>query len=323
VQHGEARCAREATIFEWKGSAVGVDDVYVGASEAFPQCSREHLVDLHRGQSGDGLSQDVGRQAWSGTHFQDVVPQFAAAKRPGKNVPLDCLSPFGAGAQLEVALIHRASQRTLSAQRRVPLRNRVTPFGEIVALPGRGTLTGNRGVLHVAPRTIVRDSQVRRWIACRLEFRGRHRAVMSPGTWTELFFLDEAAALAAGHRPCAECRREEYGLFRTAWQRVHPNSAASADAIDTTLHAERRVRAWVKRTYIAVSDDLPDGTYVALDDQAWLVLGDALLRWSPDRYVARRLRPPVQEITVLTPPSIVAAFHAGYRAGVHPSAQTR
>src|SRR5216683_8151799 len=120
----------------------------------------------------------------------------------------------------------------------MPLRNRVTPFGEILALPGRGSLMGNRGVLHNAQRTIVRDSQVRRWIACRLEFRGRHRRVMSPGTWTELFFLDEAAAFAAGHRPCAECRRTDFLNFQAGWQTVYPGVEPRAEVMDDRLHAE-------------------------------------------------------------------------------------
>src|SRR5437867_3840935 len=124
--------------------------------------------------------------------------------------------------------------------RAVPLRNRVTPFGEIVALPGRGTLMGNRGILHDTAQSIVRDSQVRRWIACRLEFRGRHRDIMTPGSWTELFFLDEAAALAAGHRPCAECRRADFVRFQDAWRHVYSDTLPTADVMDARLHAERR-----------------------------------------------------------------------------------
>jgi hypothetical protein len=204
----------------------------------------------------------------------------------------------------------------------MPLRNRVTPFGEIVAVSGRGLLMGNRGVLHDAGRTIVRDSQVRRWIACRLEFRGRHRGIMTPGSWTELFFLDEATALAAGHRPCAECRHADYRRFQTAWQQagITPGSPATADAMDAVLHAERRVRPWVKRTHVARFADLPDGTYVTLEGQAWLVRGDTILAWSADGYVERAVRPPSGDVTVLTPPSIVAVLRAGYRAEVHPSA---
>jgi len=205
----------------------------------------------------------------------------------------------------------------------VPLQNRVTPFGEIVAAPGRGLLMGNRGILHDADRTIVRDSQVRRWIACRLEFRGRHRRVMAPGTWTELFFLDEATALAAGHRPCAECRHADYRRFQTAWQLGVPGAAgetARANTMDVVLHAERRVRPWVKRTHVAAFSSLPDGTYVALDGQAWLVHGDRRLAWSADGYHHRAPRPVGGDVTVLTPPSIVAVLRAGYQAEVHPSA---
>jgi hypothetical protein len=202
----------------------------------------------------------------------------------------------------------------------VALRNRVTPFGEIVAVPGRGTLMGNRGVLHTPDRQLVRDSQVRRWIACRLEFRGRHRQVLTPGSWTELFFLDEAAALAAGHRPCAECRHADYVAFQSAWRRVYPGKPASADAMDAVLHTERRVRPWVKRTYVSPWAGVPRASFVALAGQAWLVLDDALLAWSPDRYLERRPRPIHGDVTVLTPLSIVAVLQAGYRPALHPTA---
>jgi len=178
---------------------------------------------------------------------------------------------------------------------------------------------GNRGILHDQRREIVRDWQVRRWIACRLEFRGRHRAVMTPGTYTELFFLDEAAALADGHRPCAECRHEDFTAFQSAWRAVYPSNSLSADAMDGVLHAERREGPFGKRTRVAAIESLPDGAYVALDGRAWLVLHDALLLWSPDRYVDRKPRPS-GEATVLTPASIVAVLAAGYRSGVHPSA---
>jgi len=202
----------------------------------------------------------------------------------------------------------------------VPLPNRVTPFGEIVAIPERGTLMGNRGILHNQRRTIVRDWQVRRWIACRLEFRGRHRAVMQPGSYTELFFLDEATALADGHRPCAECRNADYRAFQRVWQSLYPDQPASADAMDAILHTERRLRRFVKRTHLAEIDGLPNGTYIGLEGRAWLVLDDAVLAWSADRYTERARRPRRREVTVLTPPSLVAALRAGYHPGVHPTA---
>jgi len=201
----------------------------------------------------------------------------------------------------------------------MPWRNRVTPFGDIVAVAARGTLMGNRGVLHNAERSIVRDSQVKRWIACRLEFRGRHRVVMTPGRWTELFFLDEATALAAGHRPCAECRNADYRAFQSAWHRAFPDADAAADAMDVVLHQERRVRPWVKRIHHANADDLPDGAFVGLDDKAWLVRGDRLLEWTPDSYASRRERPRSTQLSLLTPPAIVAILHAGYVAGIHPA----
>ena len=200
------------------------------------------------------------------------------------------------------------------------LRNRVTPLGEILALPGRGTLMGNRGVLHDAQRNIVRDSQVRRWIACRLEFRSRHRAIMTPGRWTELFFLDEAAAFAAGHRPCAECRHADFVRFQDAWSRVYPDARPRADVMDAQLHIERRLGPWRQRTYTADLETLPDGSYIKLDDRPWLVLGTTLLAWSADAYRDRRRRPAATAaVEVLTPPSIVAVLRAGYVAAVHPS----
>jgi hypothetical protein len=180
---------------------------------------------------------------------------------------------------------------------------------------------GNRGILHDAERRVVRDWQVRRWIACRLDFHGRHRSVMTPGSYTELFFLDEAAALADGHRPCAECRHADYRAFQAAWQRVYPEQPASAEAIDRVLHAERRIRPFLKRTYFAQIDGLPDGSYVLLDDRPWLVRGDAVWSWSADRYAEWASRPQRTDVTVLTPPSVVAVLRAGYTARLHPSCQ--
>ncbi|HEV3086298.1 MAG TPA: hypothetical protein VGX96_03650 [Candidatus Elarobacter sp.] len=202
----------------------------------------------------------------------------------------------------------------------MPLQNRVTPFGEIVALPGRGTLMGNRGVVHNDDRRIVRPWQVRRWIACRLEFRGRRRrALMQPRRWTELFFLDEAAAFAAGHRPCGECRNADYRRFRALWERVH-GGPADADAMDRVLH-EQRAEGRRKRTYRARLADLPDGAYVALDGAAWLLWRGELLEWTDGGY-ARRVRiGRSAEADVLTPPSMIALIGAGYEVAVHPSAE--
>jgi len=192
-----------------------------------------------------------------------------------------------------------------------PLQNRVTPFGDIVAVAARGAVIGNRGVIHEGYR-IVRPYAVRRWIACRLQHRGIRRTIMAPRRWTELFFLDEATAFAAGHRPCAECRNADYRRFNALWERC-TGEASGADAIDRTLHAERIERR-AKRTHRMPFAALPDGAFVARDDAAWLVHGDALLRWSPHGYDARGSRPRGGTATLLTPPSIVAVLRAGYIA---------
>src|SRR4051794_2977074 len=156
-----------------------------------------------------------------------------------------------------------------------PLQNRVTPLGELVAVPERGLLYGNRGVLHDADGRIRRRYQGRRWIACRLEFRGRRRhPLLQPGRYTELFFLDEATALAAGHRPCAECRRADYDRFVALWRALHPGEER-ADAIDARLHAER-LDGRGPRTSRAAVAALRDGAMVLRDGRPRLVLGDEL-----------------------------------------------
>lgn len=204
----------------------------------------------------------------------------------------------------------------------MPLPNRVTPFGEIVAVEGRGLLMGNRGILHDDARRVVRYARGRRWIACATSFRGRRRELMRPGSYTELFFLDEAVALAAGHRPCAECRHAGYERFVAAWTRCHPALRVSADGIDAVLHAERLARPATKRTHTEDIQQLPDGTYIAVDGAAWLIWNDTLLAWSPRGYLERRPRPD-GVVTVLTPPSIVAVIRAGYLPIVHPTARSR
>jgi hypothetical protein len=179
-------------------------------------------------------------------------------------------------------------------------------------------LMGNRGVLHNDARRVVRAWQVRRWIACVTEFRGRHRAVMQPRRYTELFFLDEATAFAAGHRPCAECRYADYRRFRTLWEQRY-GTVASIDDVDRVLHAERLDRRR-KRTHRERFEALPDGAFVVLDGAAWLVHGDAVLAWSDTGYGARRARPARGEADALTPPSALEVLRAGYRPALHPSA---
>ena len=166
----------------------------------------------------------------------------------------------------------------------MPRQNRVTPLSELVTDPARGLVYGNRGCLHDATGRIRRRYNGKRWIACRLQFRGWHRQpLMQRGRFTELFFLDEATTLAAGHRPCALCRREDYGRFVTIWYDLHPDQVG-ADAIDAQLHGERvtpDIRAQLYRE--APLDELPDGAFVLREGAPWLVLG----AWFPRRGVSR------------------------------------
>jgi hypothetical protein len=203
----------------------------------------------------------------------------------------------------------------------VPRQNRVTPQGEIVSASERGTLMGNRGVLHDGSSRIVRPWQLIRWIACVTEFRGRWRPVMAPDRWTELFFLDEATALAAGHRPCAHCRSCDYQRFRGAWSGARGIEPASAEAIDRVLHDDRLIGRREKRTYLEQRDALPDGAMVLLDGDPWLVRGGDLLRWSLAGYGARRSGRIPERLEVLTPRSAVAALSAGYESALHASAR--
>jgi hypothetical protein len=187
----------------------------------------------------------------------------------------------------------------------VPRRNRVTPLSEIVADPARGLVYGNRGCLHDAGGRIVRHHAGRRWIACRLAFKERRRQLTRPGRYTELFFLDEATALAAGHRPCAECRRADYDALVALWRELHP-ADAGADAIDARLHAERLDRGGRPRLHDADLGDLPDGAFVLRDGAPWLVFGAHLRRWTAGGYAARAPRAARGPARVITPPSLVA-----------------
>jgi hypothetical protein len=222
-----------------------------------------------------------------------------------------------------------AQGRTTAPGHASPRRNRVTPLGELVAVPERGLVYGNRGCLHDASGEICRRHAVRRWIACRLRFRDRRRpGLMMPGRYTELFFLDEATAMAAGHRACAECRRVDYDRLVEIWAALHPEDRG-ADAIDARLHGERVADGTTARRAQAPvrAASLPDGALVLGDEDApWLVLGHELLRWTPAGYTARRRRPARGELTPLTPPSLVEVLRAGWEPVVpllHPSARSR
>jgi hypothetical protein len=206
----------------------------------------------------------------------------------------------------------------------MPLQNRVTPLGEVVAHPGRGLVYGNRGCLHDDAGRIRRSYSTRRWIACRLEFRGRRRhPLLQPGRFTELFFLDEATAFAAGHRPCALCRRGDYDRFVARWRERRPEQAG-ADAIDTQLHSERMdFGTRRKRIQRARIERLPDGAFVLRDDDPWLVVGDELLRWTAAGYADRARRPAAGNALLITPPSLVHVLAGGWDGLVpllHPTA---
>jgi len=206
----------------------------------------------------------------------------------------------------------------------MPLQNRVTPLGELVADPARGLVYGNRGCLHDESGRICRRYSGKRWIACRLRFRGwRRHPLLQAGRFTELFFLDEATAFAAGHRPCALCRQEDYSRFGVIWAGLHAGEVG-ADTIDEQLHAERIVPGTRQQLrHLASVDTLPDGAFVLEDDAPWLVAGREILRWTPAGYTERRRRPTGAEVSVVTPPSLAAVLGAGWQPVVpllHPSA---
>ncbi len=205
----------------------------------------------------------------------------------------------------------------------MPLQNRVDPAGELFRTSSRGTMMGNRGgVIHNSDREIVRRFKSRRWITCVLEFRGRHRIVMSERRYTELFFLDEAVAFAAGHRPCAECRHERFNAFRETWRRSRGQTTLPfADDMDLELHPARIGLRGEKVTYDAELGSLPEGCFVRFEGHAYLVHDDALLLWTPEGYRQRADIDKNLIMTVLTPKPVVECFRQGYKAEIHESAR--
>ncbi|RIJ20539.1 hypothetical protein D1224_15625 [Henriciella barbarensis] len=205
----------------------------------------------------------------------------------------------------------------------MPLQNRVDPYAAIHADPARGTFMGNRGgCFHTTDRTLKRTHwKSRQWIICRLDFKGRKRELMAPGKYTELFFLDEATALAAGHRPCFECRREEARAFKDALVQagVLDKSASVAD-IDGLIAGEVQERLRGKAmAEFAQADALPDGAIFDWDGGAWLKLGDRCLPWSFEGY-RRPVTAPTVSVKVLTPHATLGALAAGYEPDIHLSA---
>ena len=204
----------------------------------------------------------------------------------------------------------------------MPLQNRVTPLGDIVAVPQRGLFTGNRGIIHdPATRTLLkRRWSSRAWITCVCEFRGWRRAVMARQSWTELFFLDEATALAAGHRPCFFCRRDDANRFRAAWVDGNGVPKPRAKEMDDVLHGER-LDGRIKRLHALPErlDVLPDGAMVHASGDTLLIVKGRALRWSFDGYQLADM--PVGDVRLITPPSTLRALRAGYRPVLHPSAE--
>ncbi|GAC1311006.1 MAG: hypothetical protein NVSMB24_29470 [Mucilaginibacter sp.] len=195
------------------------------------------------------------------------------------------------------------------------LQNRVDPKGNIIATSARGAWMGNRGQLHDRGKTILRPFKLQAWLICLLQFNGRHRQVMAPGLYTELFFLDEATAFAAGHRPCFECRRADANRFKAAWlkgnQQYGFGSKVAIAKIDAVIHAERIAKDSSKVTYEAIGSDLPDGVFIEIGEAPYLIANNKISRWTPFGY-DDSLPLPGDAVTVLTPRSVVNAFRAGY-----------
>lgn len=202
-----------------------------------------------------------------------------------------------------------------------PARNRVTPLGDIEAFPLRGAWTGNRGILHRGGE-IVRFHASDLWITCALEFRGRWREQWQPGHYTFLFFHDEAVSLAAGHRPCAECRRERYDAYRAAWSAGLTVPTPSATQINRQLHGERIVRGTHRRRIHRLPwSELPDGAFVLLDEAPAVVIDSQLSEWTREGYGKRRKRPAQGIANVITPPSTVVVLRAGYPVQIDATAR--
>jgi len=210
---------------------------------------------------------------------------------------------------------------------RMALQNRVTPEGEIVANPARGLFMGNRGILHGDNQRLGRTRwRHPHWVTCVLVHKDWHRPVMQPHAYTELFFLDEATAFAAGHRPCALCRRAAYDAFQEALAKaLHRDEHLGANALDRMLHQARIVRGSRRqRRFEAVLDDLPDGAMVRFPDRpdvAWLVNGTHLFRWQHGGYDDVTTRPLGELVDVLTPRPTILALQKGYEPLLHPTAE--
>lgn len=202
------------------------------------------------------------------------------------------------------------------------LQNRIDPFGNIIGTKARGSFMGNRGILHDDDQKILRPFKLKAWLTCKLEFNGRKRQVMAPNRYTELFFLDEATAFSAGHRPCFECRRKDFDQFKSFWLKGNPecnfDEKTPIQKIDQILHEERIGHNKAKITFEENSNNIPNGSFVLYSNKAFLVWDRLLFLWSPFGYEKGITLPDANKLTVLTPKSVVNAFRAGYVPQIHP-----
>ena len=204
----------------------------------------------------------------------------------------------------------------------MPLKNRVNPFGQFLAVDSRGDWLGNRGILHNYPnKEIVSKWKHKPWVTCNLQFNGWKREVFGQNTYSELFFLDEATALSAGHRPCATCRRQRYNEFKSVWCKANVTSPSESELpikqIDDQLHTERAIRGGGKVTFQMKFKDVPDGTFIGEDENSYLFWNSKLHLWSPDGYKEHSELPEGENIvTVLTPTSIVKMYTLGFKPQV-------
>ena len=207
-----------------------------------------------------------------------------------------------------------------------PAPNRVAPTGAILAIDQRGTFLGNRGSIHREPGLIARPWQVRRWITCRLEYKGWVAPKWEPGRWTPLFFWDEAVALAAGHRPCALCRRPDFDRWCDAWAAAF-GTRERVDPMDRHLHTDRVEPTWRRgsegqgwqRRHGRAWGEVPVGAFVEVDGGSALVLDDRVVPWSAAGYGPAGDRPTRGTATVLTPACTVEVLRHGFEPALHPA----
>jgi len=206
----------------------------------------------------------------------------------------------------------------------MPLQNRVDPWGQLNANISRGSLMGNRGILHNEEKVIVTQSRHKNWVTCKLEFQGIKRGIFSPNSYSELFFLDEATAFSAGHSPCAACRRDRFKAFKLAWCKANLDTTSANQVgiteIDNHLHLERAIRSGQKQSYQALFQDLPTGTFIDIEGKSYLLWNKQLHLWSFNGYTKTSMTlEPSAQVKVLTPSSIVKIFHQGFLPEVHES----